>query len=106
MSTPSFSAQVIAIIQSIPPGSVMTYGQVAQHAGNPRGARQVVRLLHSASEKHRLPWHRVLNRFGELPLPDEAAREEMRWMLESEGISVSHNYRIDLEHYRWHPPLP
>ena len=56
-----FTERVINIIKSIPIGKVMSYGQIAKVAGSPRGARQVVRILHSMSEKHKLPWHRVIN---------------------------------------------
>ena len=38
-----FTKRSISIIQGIPAGRVMTYGQVAAAAGSPRGARQVVR---------------------------------------------------------------
>ena len=48
----------------------MTYGQVAAAAGSPRGARQVVRVLHSMSEKYGLPWHRIINVQGEISLTD------------------------------------
>ena len=67
----SFTECVIQLIQQIPPGNVMTYGQVAKLAGSPRGARQVVRILHSSSEKHQLPWHRVVNAKGEIGFKDE-----------------------------------
>lgn len=62
-----FTEEVIRIIKHIPRGKVMTYGQIAGEAGSPRGARQVVRILHSMSEKYELPWHRVMNAKGELP---------------------------------------
>ena len=44
-----FTKRTIDIIQSIPEGQIMTYGQIASLAGNSRGARQVVRVLHSMS---------------------------------------------------------
>ena len=49
-----FTERVIQIIKSIPAGKVMTYGQIAKEAGSPRGARQVVRILHTMSAKHKL----------------------------------------------------
>ena len=45
---PSFSERkkkIIAVICEIPPGQVASYGQVAELAGIPRGARLVVRVL-------------------------------------------------------------
>lgn len=61
-----FTERVIRIIQPIPSGHVMTYGQIARLAGNSWGARQVARILHSMSCKYRLPWHRVINSRGEI----------------------------------------
>ena len=42
-----FTEHVIKIIQAIPDGRVMTYGQIAKVAGKPRAARQVSWILHS-----------------------------------------------------------
>ena len=64
----SFGGRVKEIIRSIPKGKVATYGRVATYAGNPRGARQVVRVLHSSTRKDKLPWHRVVNREGRIAL--------------------------------------
>ncbi|WP_193750905.1 MGMT family protein [Bacillus coahuilensis] len=55
-----FTERTLMIISEIPKGKVMTYGQVAYMAGSPKAARQVVRILHSMSEKYHLLWHRVV----------------------------------------------
>ncbi|CEG29306.1 MGMT family protein [Bacillus sp. B-jedd] len=81
-----FTKRVIDIISKIPPGKVMTYGQVAKVAGSPRAARQVVRILHSMSGKYNLPWHRVINAQGEIPIKDEEAKSYQRDMLLEEGV--------------------
>lgn len=94
-----FTARVLKIIQLIPEGNIMTYGQIAAEAGSPRGARQVVRILHTLSSKHRLPWHRVVNRLGEIALQDDEGASLQRLLLESEGISFMKNGRISLEKY-------
>jgi methylated-DNA-protein-cysteine methyltransferase related protein len=99
----SFTERVIKVIKSIPPGKVMTYGQIAGLAGSPRGARQVVRILHSMSKKHRLPWHRVINAKGEIGFSDEESLEVQKLSLESEGIEFFGYRRIDLDKYRYIP---
>ncbi|MGO4545162.1 MGMT family protein [Paenibacillus sp. 2TAB23] len=96
-----FTQKVILIIQSIPAGAVMTYGQIAEQAGSRRGARQVVRILHSLSGIHNLPWHRVINAKGEIAITDEEARYSQIRFLGEEGIEVSAEGRIDLEKYRY-----
>lgn len=98
-----FTQSVINIIKKIPEGKVMTYGQIAREAGSPRAARQVVRVLHSMSRKHHLPWHRVINSKGQIGLQDEESYQDQLLSLESEGIEVELNGVIDLERYRYDP---
>lgn len=95
-----FSQAVIEVIRSIPRGKVQTYGGIAALAGNPRGARQVARLLHSLSHKYHLPWFRIINAQGKISLANEGAAEQ-RTLLEAEQIFVSPSGKIDLEQYLW-----
>lgn len=95
-----FTERAMAIIQSIPAGKVMTYGQIAALAGSPRGARQVVRILHAMSDKYGLPWHRVVNAKGEIALGHEGG-ELQRALLEGEGVEAGAGGRIDLQQYQW-----
>ncbi|ETI67462.1 MGMT family protein [Neobacillus vireti] len=98
-----FTENVIEIIRSIPEGKVMTYGQIAGLAGSPRAARQVVRILHSMSRAHRLPWHRVINAKGQIALQDDESYNEQLLSLEAEGVEVGLNGVIDLGEYQWNP---
>ncbi|MGF7049979.1 methylated-DNA-protein-cysteine methyltransferase-like protein [Paenibacillus sp. DS2015] len=95
-----FTQQVIDIIRTIPKGKVMTYGQIAKSAGSPRGARQVVRILHTMSHTYDLPWHRVINIKGEISIPDDESRFLQKILLEEEGIETNTAGRIDLSIYR------
>jgi methylated-DNA-protein-cysteine methyltransferase-like protein len=101
----SFTERAVAIIKQIPRGKVMTYGQIARSAGSPRGARQVVRILHSMSKKHKLPWHRVINSKGEIGLKDEEMQLVQRLSLEAEGIPVSSDGKLDLKVYLYEPDV-
>ena len=98
-----FTTRVIAIIDQIPYGMVSTYGVIAECAGNHRGARQVARILHSSSQKHNLPWHRVINRMGKISLRQFSGHEEQRQLLEQEGVLFDDNGRVDLDLYLWWP---
>ena len=98
-----FTATVIEIIQGIPDGKVMTYGQIAGLAGSPRAARQVVRILHSMSDKYHLPWHRVINSLGETAIKVDEMNALQQLFLQSEGIEISADNRINLELYQYHP---
>ncbi|TCP59365.1 methylated-DNA-protein-cysteine methyltransferase-like protein [Tumebacillus sp. BK434] len=81
----------------------MTYGQIAKLCGSPRAARQVVRILHSMSKTHRLPWHRVINAQGKIGMSDDGSFQEQRFRLEQEGIEFSRENLIDLDRYQFHP---
>ncbi|TLS49230.1 DNA methyltransferase [Paenibacillus antri] len=94
-----FTARAVAVIRGIPAGRVMTYGQVAEAAGSRRGARQVVRILHAMSEKHGLPWHRVVNAQGRIALADDEGRYAQRELLRQEGVDVDEDGRLDLGAY-------
>jgi methylated-DNA-protein-cysteine methyltransferase-like protein len=96
-----FTENAIRIIKHIPEGKVMTYGQIARLAGSPRGARQVVRILHSLSLKYNLPWHRVINSKGEISFKSD----EQLFLLKSEGIEVSREGFINLEKYLYQPDI-
>jgi methylated-DNA-protein-cysteine methyltransferase-like protein len=99
--TDSFSQRAKRIIKNVPRGKVATYGQIAALAGNPLGARQIVRILHSSSKKDRLPWQRIVNRKGQIALKPGFGYEEQKQLLEKEGVSFSINGAIDLKRYGW-----
>lgn len=99
----AFTKKAIKVIQNIPTGKVMTYGQVASHAGSPRGARQVARLLHSMSAKYELPWHRVINAQGKISFQDTDNRRSQIELLQAEGVDVCSSGKVDLKHYRHDP---
>ena len=96
-----FTERVISIISAIPQGRVATYGAVARAAGNPRGARGVVWILSSSSRKANLPWHRVINSKGRIGLGPGDGYELQRAMLESEGVELDEDNRIDLSQRLW-----
>jgi methylated-DNA-protein-cysteine methyltransferase related protein len=98
-----FTVKVIEIIAAIPAGKVSTYGIVAAHANNRRGARQVARILHSSSAKHDLPWHRVVNRNGQISLKSGQGYERQMKMLMAEGIIFDEHDRLDFSRYLWWP---
>jgi methylated-DNA-protein-cysteine methyltransferase-like protein len=93
-----FTQEVIEIIKTIPYGKVMTYGQISSVAGNPWGARQVSRILHSMSTKYNLPWHRVINSKGEISLSGEGFLIQKQ-LLTDEGVIVIGN-KINLNIYQ------
>ncbi len=60
---------VYTLMAQIPPGKVISYGELAALAGLGRAARWVGRLMAQLPDDTRLPWHRVIAAGGRLSLP-------------------------------------
>lgn len=96
-----FCDRVYLAVAAIPAGQVATYGTIAALAGSPRAARQVGSILCRLPEDTRLPWYRVVNRFGLSSLVGEAARLQYQ-LLQQEGLVCSAVTPIDLRHHAWY----
>ena len=96
-----FTRTVINIIRRIPKGKVLSFGILADMAGNPKGARQVSWILHSMSKKYNLSWWRIINSKGVITIRPGEGRDFQRAKLESEGVKFIEDYRIDLDSYLW-----
>ncbi len=64
-----YNERLFLALAQIPPGRVITYGELARRAGMPSGARLVGRILGELPEDSGLPWHRVINAQGKLSFP-------------------------------------
>ena len=99
------TARIRETIAAIPPGTVASYGQIAEIAGVARGARQVGYALRTLPSGHHLPWHRVLRASGHIALdPDSEGFREQRDRLRAEGVCVEAG-RVDMRRFRWQPDL-
>lgn len=101
--TNPFQTRVLEIVRAIPRGRVLTYGQVALLAGAPRGARQVGRILYMLGRETRVPWQRVINRYGGLSTYKVGSGHEQRALLEAEGVEFRADGTVDLRKYQWRP---
>jgi len=92
-------------IQDIPRGSVANYGQVAEIAGIPRGARQVGYALRHSPKDLELPWHRVITSSGKSAFdPNSRAYRTQRDRLAAEGVVMVQG-KVDMQQFRWQPDL-
>ena len=97
--------RIIETICDIPRGNVASYGQIAEIAGVPRGARQVGYALRHLPAGHKVPWHRVVQASGRIAFePDSAPFREQVNRLLVEDVAVIGG-RIDMRKYRWQPNL-
>jgi methylated-DNA-protein-cysteine methyltransferase related protein len=78
-----FEQAVVEVLESLLPGDVVTYGDVAAEAGYPGAARAVGRIL--ATSDGDLPWWRVVTTSGRL-VPGHEVEHARR--LRAEGIDV------------------
>jgi methylated-DNA-protein-cysteine methyltransferase-like protein len=87
------------VVREIPPGQVLTYGDVARLSGMPRQARRVGQALRWAPRGLALPWHRVINAQGRISLPpDSSVGRRQRELLEDEGVRFEDD-RVDLNRF-------
>ncbi len=93
-----------AVIRAIPPGRVMTYGDVAAYAGRPRQARRVGYAL-AVSNDQDVPWWRVINAQGSISerTRDGGSESMQRDLLEAEGVEFTLERRVDLDRFRHRP---
>ena len=91
--------------RSVPSGSVANYGQVAEIAGIPRGARQVGYALRHSPKDMELPWHRVVQASGKSAFDNNSrAYRTQRDRLADEGVTMQGG-KVDMNRYRWQPDL-
>lgn len=77
-----FEDAVTAVISSLGPGEVVTYGEVAAEAGFPGAARAVGTLLRNSEG---LAWWRIVGAGGRIRTPDPARQIRL---LTDEGVLV------------------
>lgn len=95
------------VIRKIPKGHVATYGQVAELAGIPGGARVAAAALKTSKPGDRLPWQRVIGKrgrtTGRIAIHDPVGAAIQRELLEAEGVTVGDSGAIKLDVYGWLP---
>ncbi len=92
--TAQFRRRVYEIVAAIPPGRVMSYGQIALIAGFPGHARHVGAAMKHAPQG--LPCHRVVNSAGRTAPGFTAQRPR----LEKEGVTFSKSGNVNMKKHR------
>ena len=98
---------IYAVIRRIPRGRVATYGQVAELAGIPGGARVAGAALKTSKPTDRLPWQRVIGkaspRRGRIAIHNPVGAAIQRGLLEKEGVAVGDSGLVALDRFGWLP---
>ncbi len=96
---------VKAVIRKIPKGRVATYGQVAELAGIPGGARIAAAALKTSVPADQLPWQRVIGKAGKLrgriAIHDPVGAAIQRELLGDEGVEIGDTGLVALDVYGW-----
>jgi methylated-DNA-[protein]-cysteine S-methyltransferase len=82
-----FRAQVLAQLEHVPYGQVVTYGELASRAGSPRAFRAVGSAMATNPLPVVVPCHRVLRSGGKLG-GYGGGLDAKRWLLRHEGAAV------------------
>ncbi len=107
-----YYARVWGLVRKVPPGQVVTYGQVAAMVNPPKGIATRDYLAFGprwvggamANCPADVPWHRVVNAQGKISVRPGSGSAEQRARLEAEGVVFDEAGRIDLGQYRWQGP--
>jgi alkylated DNA nucleotide flippase Atl1 len=92
--------EVLALVERIPAGRVMSYGAIADALAEGSGrnsARQVGTIM--ARHGGGVPWHRVVTSAGRLPPGHE---QEARQLLLADGVPLKGDH-VDMSRAGWMP---
>jgi methylated-DNA-protein-cysteine methyltransferase-like protein len=100
MTVSTFAEEVYAIVRSVPPGRVTTYGTIARLLGRVRGARQVGWAMRHCPDD--VPAHRVVGAGGYLRGGWAFGHPSVqRALLEDEGVPFAGLERCDIRAHIW-----
>ena len=97
---------VYQVVCLVPDGRVTTYGAIARYLGSAQSARMVGWAMNAC---HRcptpVPAHRVVNRRGLLTGKIHFNGNDMKQLLEAEGIQIKNNQVVDFKRLFWDPNI-
>ncbi|GAC1330882.1 MAG: hypothetical protein NVSMB13_19040 [Mycobacteriales bacterium] len=91
-----YAERVLAVVEAIPAGRVMSYGDVCEYLGE-SSARAVGMVLYAHGSE--VAWHRVVMASG-APAPQHAAEQLARLCAEGVPLTARGN-RVDMTAARW-----
>lgn len=100
-----FHEDILSVVRSIPPCTVVSYGQLAAYVGAPRASREAGWAMHALGKSPDFPWWRVLGGTGQITMPEkaDATPEQQQKLLEKEGVVFTAPLMLDIERYRYRP---
>jgi len=101
----SFYESVFDVVRQIPPGRVTSYGAIARFLGSGKSARMVGWAMNASHGVHLpVPAQRVVNSAGLLTGKFHfGIGDEMKNLLEAEGINVEKDEVVNFKTIFWDP---
>jgi alkylated DNA nucleotide flippase Atl1 len=98
-----FASDVLDVVDAIPPGQVMSYGDIAEYLGR-GGPRQVGRVMSTSGGA--VPWWRVIHADGSVAAGHERAalRQYQREGTPLRAAADGGSFRVDMRRARWRGP--
>ena len=93
----SFYKQVYSIVEQIPHGKVVSYGQIARMLGRSRGGRIVGWAMRNCPEG--LPWQRVVMADGSVTGGEYS--DLRKALLEEEGVIFFADGKVNMDKCNW-----
>jgi alkylated DNA nucleotide flippase Atl1 len=94
-----FASRVLDVVDSIPAGCVMSYGDIAEHLGAGMGPRQVGRVMSVYGGA--VAWWRVIHSDG-TPAPGHDSKALQHYLAEGTPLrSARPPVRVDMRRARW-----
>ncbi|HKJ27736.1 MAG TPA: MGMT family protein [Anaerolineales bacterium] len=108
-----FYQKVYAVVRRIPPGTVTSYGRIAEMLDAPGAARQVgyamsaLKSKEGDSDYQDVPWQRVVGHDGKIVIKgSEHGRLFQAELLREEGVRVGPDLKVDMSEHLWEGLLP
>ena len=87
MADSALTIAIKQVVRAIPPGTTMSYKDVAIAAGHPQAARRVAQVM-AANFDPAIPCHRVIRSDGTLGGYNRGGEAAKRAILLSEGVNL------------------
>ncbi len=88
-----FNEKVLEVVSKIPLGKVLTYGQVAEKAGNPKASRAVGSIMAKNADKN-IPCHRVVKSDGSIGMYNGLRGKSKGSILKKEGVNFGSTGKV------------
>ncbi len=98
MEREEYVEAVLTAVESIPPGRVATYGDIAAYVGQ-GGPRQIGAVMREYGGG--VPWWRVIRASG---IPADEVYDEQIQRLREDDVRITDG-KVDLRAVRWNPDL-